>query len=114
MAMQQSKQLEGLWSLEIGTHLGVLPAGIVVLGTGKLYGGDNQYFYVGNYEMNDNNINGVLYVTHYNDVPGDLFGAAENLPIRISGVFAEHDIDLRGVLNNHPEESLLFRLTKRA
>ncbi|MEN8259508.1 MAG: GrlR family regulatory protein [Pseudomonadota bacterium] len=105
---------EGLWSIEIGAELGVVPGGVIVFNEGRLHGGGNEYFYVGSYEVRNDQFIAVIEVTHYNDVPNLLFGEAKGLLLNLTGVVSEAEMDLGGLFPANPDIELTVRLTKRA
>ena len=45
--------MEGLWTIEFGSNVGVYSSGVVVLRGGKIKGGDASYYYDGSYEEPD-------------------------------------------------------------
>jgi hypothetical protein len=46
--------MDGLWTAEFGSSVGMFGSGVVVFHEGKIMGGDNGYFYLGTYELNGN------------------------------------------------------------
>lgn len=63
--------IEGLWAVEFG-HAGAafqaINAGIVVLETGRAFGGDTWFAYTGDYQNAGNGISGSLKVNrHHHD-----------------------------------------------
>lgn len=42
--------MEGLWTIEFGSNIGVFGSGVIVLRNGRIEGGDSNYFYLGSYE----------------------------------------------------------------
>ncbi len=42
--------MEGLWTIEFGSNVGVFGSGVIVLRSGKIEGGDASYYYLGSYE----------------------------------------------------------------
>jgi hypothetical protein len=42
--------MEGLWTIEFGSNVGVYGSGVIVLRGGKIKGGDASYYYDGSYE----------------------------------------------------------------
>ena len=57
--------LEALWSAKFESNLGIFGSGVVIFETGRVFGGDGEYYYTGNYEVNKDEINGKLLVVHY-------------------------------------------------
>jgi hypothetical protein len=97
--------LDGLWAMEIGATLGVESAGVIVCHQGQLAGGNDRYFYVGQYVLSDNAFEGQLAVTHYNDLPSDLFGQAEGELLELSGVPSASEMDLAGVIRGRSDRT---------
>jgi hypothetical protein len=71
--------VEALWVVRYGGSSmpsiisGYSNAGVVVLETGRVFGGDAGYYYIGKYEVNGNNIKGRVRVTHFNGPLVDAF-----------------------------------------
>jgi len=42
--------MQGLWTIEFGSNVGVYGSGVIVLRDGKIKGGDASYYYDGSYE----------------------------------------------------------------
>ena len=42
--------MQGLWTIEFGSNVGVYGSGVVVMRDGKIKGGDASYYYDGSYE----------------------------------------------------------------
>lgn len=43
--------IEALWTVTFGSNLGMSGAGVVVFETGRLFGGDPDYIYLGKYDV---------------------------------------------------------------
>jgi hypothetical protein len=101
---------EGLWALEIGDTLGVIPAGVMVCQQGEIFGGNDQYFYAGGYVVKNGRFDAEVMVTHYNDIPGSFFGEADGIPFTIQGVAMESEMDLVGLLPTRTDTEYMVRL----
>ena len=72
--------VEGLWIIRFGDANmpeiipGYSNAGIVVLETGRIFGGDAGYFYLGDFTVDREMITGRARVTHFNGPPITAFG----------------------------------------
>lgn len=58
---------------------GLSNAGVVVLETGRIFGGDAQYYYVGTYSVNDSKIVGQATITYFNGPRLTAFGTHDHL-----------------------------------
>jgi hypothetical protein len=103
---------DGLWALEIGDTLGVIPAGVMVCRQGEILGGNDQYFYTGSYVIEEGGFDANVMVSHYNDIPGSFFGKADELPFTIKGVAMESEMDLVGLLPTRSSIEYLVRLSR--
>jgi hypothetical protein len=43
--------MQGLWTIEFGSNVGVYGSGVIVMRDGKIQGGDASYYYDGSYEV---------------------------------------------------------------
>src|SRR6266849_2061177 len=57
--------IEALWTVDFDTASGWVNAGIVVLETGRIFGGDSQFYYLGHYALDRQEISGTARVTQY-------------------------------------------------
>ena len=67
------KQLDGLWTAEFGSSVGVSGGGAVVFQDGRLLGGDNAYFYVGNFKFSSRGFSATLRVSPFIDGAESVF-----------------------------------------
>lgn len=109
--------IEALWTAEFEVaQRGWTNVGIVVLESGRVFGGDGQYYYVGTYKLDHNNrISASMRATHYNGEVSTAFGTKE--PAFNLSVLCEWDGQgrIEGVVGR-PElgATLNFRMVKRA
>lgn len=70
--------LESLWSVVFGTPDGPdgpdYGAGIIVLDTGRVMGGDRGYYYLGRYTIDGGKININVNVKRHTDMTSSIFG----------------------------------------
>ncbi len=52
--------MDGLWTAEFGSSVGIFGGGVVVFQDGKLLGGDGGYFYTGEYTLEGDTFNAQL------------------------------------------------------
>ncbi len=107
--------LEALWSVEFITSQGSQGAGVVVFETGRIFGGDSQYYYVGRGEADSQgNVSGYVDVTHYSGPPSSVFGWATTFRVILTGPVQSPVMDLQGHLDGDPSQQMLIRCTWRA
>ena len=106
--------VEGLWSVEFISTEGGRGAGVVILETQRIFGGDSQYFYLGKYEVKYQKLEAEIEVTHYSGEPNSIFGRENNFWVKITGEFKGDVMMGQGHRVNNPQMELGVKLTKRA
>ena len=106
--------LEALWSIEFFSGTGGFGSGVVVLETGRVLGGDAQYFYIGSYVVDNHKINATVKITHYAGQPITVFGQASEVTINLTGTPAPDSFEVIGSVAGIPQENIRIRFTRRA
>lgn len=106
--------LEALWSVEFVSSLGGFGGGVVVFETGRVFGGDGQYYYLGTYEVEGEIASDEAEITHYSGQPYSIFGPRDKFRVKVSGKVQEPIMELKGYLVDDPRMEFVARLTKRA
>ena len=105
--------IEALWTFEFISNENVFGTGVVVLESGRIFGGDSQYYFIGSYAVDRGQITAEIESTHYGGAPYSLFGPARHLNLSLSGQLGNPVIELRGKLVEAPEKQIRVRLTRR-
>jgi len=107
--------LEALWSMEFRSNSGFEGAGVVVFETGRIFGGDAQYYYVGKYDLKDDVLDADVVIDRYSDGPGSIFDTNEQkFELKIQGKVEVPTVIAVGHRTDNPSMQLEVRLTKRA
>jgi len=110
--------IEALWTVNFAAPSGA-GNGIVVFESGKLYGGDAQYYWTGTYTVNNGKIIATLDVRNYGGMPYSVFGQLKNFQLEIDanvpGTIAPGTVmQASGRLVNQPAQGMTLYLTYRA
>ena len=106
--------IEGLWTAEIHGLHGWEHAGVIVLRDGHALGGGRQHYSIGTYNCPDEDFSMSLTI-NYHGPPRTLFGSADKtLSIKVDGEVQRDEILGSAFRLESPNQSLAFRLTKRA
>ena len=109
--------IEGLWSLEFISNVGGIGAGVVVFETQRIFGGDSQYYYVGQYEMqHDGKLKAEVMVEHYAGNRLSIFGPGQDkfsLAVRADSV-QRPTFQATGSMIGSPDAKIAMRLTIRS
>lgn len=106
--------VEALWSVEFISTQGDMGAGVIVLETRRIFGGDSRYFYVGSYEVKNQELEAEIEVTHYSGEPYSIFGPEKNFRIKITGEIGKDVMMGQGHRVDNPQLKLDVRLIRRA
>ena len=120
--------LQALWSLEVLTADAALPAGVLIFHlrrvfgdyfqTGRLFGGDSQCHYVGEYQIENLGLTGRFTVIRHGGVEPTPFGAKGEHKVKFSGTLEANlarDVLLLDAVSEGDEgKPITLRLTKRA
>jgi hypothetical protein len=109
--------LEALWTMQYRTADGWQLGGVVVLETGRIFGGDADYYYLGDYQVAASGaVSATINVTFYGKgQPGSAFGRPDT-KFTVQGLFVRKGDVLDGEFWR-PEQAhfkLPAQLTRRA
>jgi hypothetical protein len=116
------QDLEALWSLLFAAgNTPSVSAGVVVLETGRIFGGDSWYYYTGSYEGRSGKLAARVTITHYaGPIGSPLLGNRLQGSVELTETERGTDgdghrtISLNGRLVENPSQILVARLTWRA
>jgi hypothetical protein len=106
--------LEQLWSVEFVSGMSSEGGGVIVLEKSKILGGDNNYFYVGSYDLRNNNFNATIDVKHYHGDCNLIFGKLEEFILKLKGSYHEDEMQCIGNILEDPSRELRVRLKYHA
>jgi len=108
--------LEALWSVQFQSNLGIQGAGVVVFETGRIFGGDSQYYYLGSATVRNDGKEVVaeVEVNHYAGQSFSIFGPMKKYKLRAVGNISTPKMTLQGELVEDPSKKFIVILTKRA
>lgn len=107
--------IEALWSIAFVSSAREFGAGVVVLETGRVLGGDSQYTYIGTYKVDPlGKVTADVTINHYAGPGYSIFGPAQRLRFTLEGK-PEHDaFTMSGNVTGQPNEKVTIRFTRRA
>ena len=106
--------VEGLWKIGFVSNNSTAGAGILVLETERIFGGDTSFYYLGHYTVKDGHLIGTATVKRYSPYLPSVFPEIEDFQLEIDGTFNTDSIKgiakMAGVSNNE----LVFVMNKLA
>lgn len=106
--------IEALWSIEFGTNLGTAGTGVIILETNRIFGGDANYYYVGNYKTKDNELSGEVEVTHFGGPMNSVFGDFKQFQLILKGTFTNKKIEMTGKMKSNSNAIIKINATRRS
>ncbi len=83
--MFANTMFDGLWTVEFISTINRAGKGVLVLSNGRLLGGDNAYYYSGQYTIEGDTIRGNVNVTRYDPNGISVLGNLDRFSINFSG-----------------------------
>jgi hypothetical protein len=113
--------IEALWTVTFASNLGMSGAGVVVFETGRLFGGDPDYIYLGKYDVtrDGQKITCEVDVQNYSGRLSSIFGGLAHFKLKIEGDVPKSEaigsmIQASGHLDGNPTFQIALTLIKRA
>jgi len=106
--------VEALWSVEFKSNLQLFGSGVVIFETGRVFGGDSTFYYVGDYEVRNNEIEGLISITNYSGNNHSVIGSGNNFNIRLKGPIKSPKMELAGHRVDAPDVKVIVSLIRRA
>lgn len=110
--------IEALWSVQFAGPVGS-SGGVVIFETGKLFGGDSQYYWIGTYTEQSGAIVADLDVHHYSGPPYSAFGPMTDFKLGLvatppKSISVGATMQASGTLASNPKAPIVMILTYRA
>jgi len=107
--------LEALWTVQFEIPGGNLNGAVVVLKSGRIYGGDSGYYYLGSYTISGDTISGDVQATHYHGPGRTAFGdETASFSVQLSGKVNPDQDHIVGRAIRPRLGQVLLKMTKRA
>lgn len=107
--------IEALWSVEFKmSATQVTGAGVVIFESQRIFGGDSNYFYTGDYSLDGNDLTANIKVTHYNGEANNVFGTGrEIVSLNVKGTLEDNSFTASAYMIDE-SKSIDVILTKRS
>lgn len=107
--------VEALWSVEFKSNLQMIGSGIVVLETGRVFGGDSGMIYIGSYKVVGDKIKAILRIQRYANVPGIVsVTGLDDYELELEGKVDPKHIVLQGRVVGAPHLQMSVHGVRRA
>lgn len=105
--------VEALWTAQFEVAGGWVNGGVVVLETGRIFGGDSQFYYLGTYNLAGSTVTGQVRSRHYHGERNTAWGDnADIVDLTVQGALTGDVIT--GQVTRLGFPPLRFQMTKRS
>ena len=107
--------MQEVWTAEFGSQ-DRFGSGVIIFNNGKLSGGDNAYYYIGDYETSEDKFKAELLITPFMDESESIFNTInEPFKLILTGNFTDNNQHAvaKGHIKGRPQQKIYVRLTKR-
>lgn len=91
------KSIEALWAIYFGDTAGQINGG-GVFETGRIFGGDSRFYYVGDFSLTGNDMEARVKVTNYHGDTWTAFGFHATEPF---------DVKIKGTIHRFPDRTVI-------
>ena len=111
----ETRNIDGLWTVEFASSIGSFGGGVTVLKQGNISGGDNTYFYVGEYHIVGTNFRASLRVAPFIQGAPSVFNTKDQtLTLELTGTLEGDDqVIAQGTTKEAPGIKFAAKLTRR-
>jgi hypothetical protein len=95
LVQNENMQADGLWTAYFTSGVAI-GTGVIVLVSGRLLGGDHQYFYTGSYKISNGTIIGDAVTAHFAGQQSSIFGPLRSVRLTFEGQLGANLIVGRG------------------
>lgn len=106
--------LEAMYGLEFESNLNDGGYGVVVLETGRIFGGDSSFVYIGSYKMEGELLIADVKCTNDREMMESIFGNIRQFNLKLEGLPQQHEFILHGHMAENPSMKIAVKFTRRA
>lgn len=106
--------VEAMYGLEFVSNLNDGGYGVVVLETGRLFGGDSSFVYVGSYKVENGILKAEVKCTNDRALLRSIFGDIKEFNLTLEGKPQHGEFILQGHMKENPSMRIGVKLTRRA
>lgn len=107
---------EAMYGIEFSSNEGNSGYGVLVLETGRVFGGDSSFVYIGSYHVGDGILVAEVKCTNDRKVEDleSIFAGLDEFTIRVEGIPNDKEFVLKGHVVEDPSKKIAVTLTRRA
>lgn len=106
--------VEALYGIEFASNQNDGGYGVVVLETGRIFGGDSSFVFIGSYEVKNGKVIANVKCSNDRKILRSVFGDIDEFNLHLEGEPSEKEFILQGHMVENPSMRLGVKLTRRA
>lgn len=106
--------LEAMYGLEFVSNSNDGGYGVVVLETGRVFGGDSSFVYIGSYRVENGILKAEVKCTNDRELMRSIFGNLKEFTLRLEGKPERNEFILQGQMVENPSMRIAVKFTRRA
>lgn len=105
---------EAMYGIEFSSNEGNSGYGVVVLETGRIFGGDSSFLYIGHYHVDDGMLIAEVKCTNDRKILDSIFPGLDAFTVQVSGAPSGEEFVLKGHVVGDHARKIEIKLTRRA
>lgn len=81
--------IDGIWSAQFSSSLGVVGSGVVIFDNGRILGGDDAYYFNGKFITTGSRVIGTVDVVQHQSGQQSIWGGVSSLVLIVEGSYDE-------------------------
>jgi T3SS negative regulator,GrlR len=106
--------LEAMYGIEFASNMNDAGCGVIVLETGRIFGGDSSFVYIGNYVFKNDLLKADVKCTNDRNLLRSVFGDLKEFNLHLEGKPQYEGFTLQGHMVENPAMNIAVKLTRRA
>ena len=106
--------LEAMYGIEFNSNMNDGGYGVLVLETGRIFGGDSSFVYIGNYVFENGLVKADVKCTNDRNLLRSVFGNLKEFNLHLEGKPQHEGFVLQGHMVENPAMKIDVKLTRRA
>lgn len=105
--------IEGLWTIEFVSDLGLAGKGVIVIKENQLLGGDAGYYYVGKYSLEGSEMTGEIDVIRFSESGVSVFGNVPQFTLHLIAEVTKDRLSGTATFKGQPTLAMKFKAEKK-
>ncbi|NJL22851.1 MAG: hypothetical protein HC895_21770 [Leptolyngbyaceae cyanobacterium SM1_3_5] len=106
--------MEAMYGLEFVSNTSDGGYGVVVMETGRVFGGDSSFVYIGSYKVENDIVKAEVKCTNDRGFLQSIFGDMKEFNIKLEGRPQRNEFVLQGHVVENPQMKIGVKFTRRA